>query len=80
MKNRINEKVQATLEAYGAPGLSVAVVEGGRLVFAKGFGKANIAKAQAVDTKTRYAVGSISKQFTAAAILLEQEKGRLSLG
>jgi CubicO group peptidase (beta-lactamase class C family) len=79
VKNRINEKVRATLEAYAAPGLSVAVVEGGQLVFAKGFGKANIAKAQAVDTSTRYAVGSISKQFTAAAILLEQEKGRLSL-
>src|SRR5439155_8492801 len=39
----------------------------------------NIAENRAADVNTRYAVGSISKQFTAAAILLLQEQGKLSL-
>lgn len=79
VKNRIDNKVAATLGAYGAPSVSVAVVEGGHLAFAKGFGKANIEKSRAADVNTRYAIGSISKQFTAAALLLEQENGKLSL-
>lgn len=67
------------LESSGAPSVSVAVVEDGRTVYAKAFGKANVAKDVPAKPDTRYAIGSISKQFTAAALLLEQEKGKVSL-
>jgi D-alanyl-D-alanine carboxypeptidase len=71
LESRLTEKIGETVKKSGAPSASVAVVKDGKLVFAKAFGKAT--------TDTRYAVGSISKQFTAAAILLAQEQGKLSL-
>jgi D-alanyl-D-alanine carboxypeptidase len=73
------EKISSELTKSGAPSVSVAVVKDGKLAFAEAFGKADIAKNRASDTNVRYAVGSISKQFTAAVILLLQEQGKLSL-
>lgn len=73
------DKISSELQKSGAPSVSVAVVTDGKLSFAGGFGKADIATGRAADSSTRYAVGSISKQFTAAVILLLQEEGKLSL-
>jgi len=67
------------LAKSGVPSASVAVVEDGRLAYARAFGNASIAPARAADPSTRYFIGSVSKQFTAAAILLAAEDGRLSL-
>ena len=75
----IDQKISATLAAYGAPSVSVAIVQDGALSYAKAFGDANLAEHKHADSTTRYAVGSISKQFTVAAILLAQEQGKLSL-
>ena len=71
LERKLSEKISATLKETGAPSVSVALVKDDRLVFAQAFGKATAG--------TRYAVGSISKQFTAAAVLLLQEQGKLSL-
>ncbi|MGD0620247.1 MAG: serine hydrolase domain-containing protein, partial [Bryobacteraceae bacterium] len=49
------------------------------LVYAKAFGKANLAQDKTADATTRYAIGSVSKQFTATALLLLQEQGKVSL-
>ena len=62
-----------------APGFSIAVLRDGRIVYAKGFGFSNVAKKTAASADTPYAVGSISKQFTAAAVLLLMQDGKLSL-
>ncbi len=75
----IDQKISATLAAYGAPSVSVAIVQDGALAYAKAFGDANLAEHKHADAMTRYAVGSISKQFTVAAILLAQEQGKLSI-
>src|ERR1041384_4546204 len=75
----LDEKIAAALAASGAPSVSVGVVRNNEIVYAKAFGKANIADNRAADAKTRYAVGSISKQFTAAALLLLEEQGKLTL-
>jgi CubicO group peptidase (beta-lactamase class C family) len=72
-------KIEETVAASGAPSVSVALVEDGKLTYAKAFGKAALDPARAADVNTRYAVGSISKQFTVAAILLMAEQGKLSL-
>jgi D-alanyl-D-alanine carboxypeptidase len=72
-------KIEEMVAASGAPSASVAVVHGGKLTYAKAFGKAALDPAKAADGHTRYAVGSISKQFTVAAILLTAEQGKLSL-
>jgi D-alanyl-D-alanine carboxypeptidase len=76
---QLEEKISAALKKAGAPSVSVAVVLDGKVSFAKAFGEADIAKHRAADLETRYAVGSVSKQFTAAAILLAHEAGKLSL-
>jgi D-alanyl-D-alanine carboxypeptidase len=76
---RLDEKVEATLAAFAAPSVSVAIAQDGRVVYARAFGHADLAKGRRAETNTRYAVGSISKQFTVAALLLEQEQGKLSL-
>ena len=79
LASKLTEKIGAALEKSGAPSVSVAVVEGGKTVFAKAFGKADLRANRAAGPDTRYAVGSISKQFTAAAVLLAAEQGKLSL-
>lgn len=75
----LDQKIPAALAAAGAPSVSVAVIRDGHVMFAHAFGKADIAKDRPATVTTRYAVGSISKQFTAAGLLLEQEQGKLSL-
>ncbi|MGD0872455.1 MAG: serine hydrolase domain-containing protein [Bryobacteraceae bacterium] len=79
LDRKLTDKIAATLKASTAPSASVAVVLDGKLVFAKAFGKASIDPDRPATTETRYAVGSISKQFTAAALLLLEEQGKLSL-
>jgi D-alanyl-D-alanine carboxypeptidase len=72
-------KIAKMVTDSGAPSISVAVVENSKLTYAKGFGKASLDPSRPAETDTRYAIGSISKQFTAAAILLMVEQGKLSL-
>ncbi len=71
--------IASALAAVGAPSVSIAVVQNGHIAYAHAFGKSDIAKGRAAEASTRYAVGSISKQFTAAGLLLEQEQGKVSL-
>ncbi len=79
LEKQLDDTISAELKQTGAPSVSVAVVENGQLVYAKAFGSADLAAGRAADVHTRYAVGSISKEFTAAALLLLQEQGKLSL-
>ena len=66
-------------EQNRAPGFAFLVSLGGRIIFAQGFGVANIAANVPVTADTRFSIGSLTKQFTAAAVLLLQENGELSL-
>lgn len=72
-------KIAKILADSGAPSISIAIVEHGELVYAKALGNASLDPKRPADAGTRYAVGSISKQFTAAAILLMAQEGKLSL-
>jgi CubicO group peptidase (beta-lactamase class C family) len=76
---RIDRIAGQVLEQTGVPSASVAVVQGGKLVYAHAYGKASLSPEKAATPEMRYSIGSISKQFTAAAILLLQEEGKLSL-
>ncbi len=60
-------------------GLSVGVAQAGKIVFARGYGFASLADHSAVTAFTPFAVGSVTKQFTCAAVLLLQESGRISM-
>lgn len=78
LERKIPAKAEAALKESGAPSVSLAVVSGGK-IWARAFGKANLSQNRPADASTRYAVGSVSKQFTAAAVLLLQEQQKLSL-
>lgn len=61
------------------PGLSAGVVSGGRIIFTKGYGYADLAARKRATDKTCYRIASISKTFTAIAIMQLVEKGDLRL-
>jgi CubicO group peptidase (beta-lactamase class C family) len=61
------------------PGASVLVARDGKILFEKGYGLADIEHHVPVTPETRFRIGSITKQFTAAAILKLQEQGKLSV-
>ncbi len=67
------------LEAGPLAGVSVAVVRDGRTVVSKGYGLADIGRGVPATAETIYPIGSLTKQFTAAAILQLVEAERLSL-
>jgi CubicO group peptidase (beta-lactamase class C family) len=79
LKSRIDRIAAQVLEQTGVPSASVAVVEHGKLVYTHAYGKAMLDPTLPATPEMRYSIGSISKQFTAAAILLLQEEGKLSL-
>ncbi len=76
---RVDSAALAVLAATGAPSASVAVVRGGVLAYEQAYGTARLDPAVPATPAMRYAIGSVSKQFTATAILLLAERGRLSL-
>jgi D-alanyl-D-alanine carboxypeptidase len=83
LRMQIDRVVAQVLEETGVPSASVAVVQHGKLVYAQAYGSARLAAdgAAAVPAtpEMRYSIGSISKQFTAAAILMLEEQGKLSI-
>lgn len=76
---RVDSSAQAVLETTGAPSASVAIVRGGAIVYERAYGQARLDPPIAARPDMRYAIGSVSKQFTATAVLLLAEEGRLSL-
>ena len=79
MKARLDSIAAGVMQQRGIPSASVAVVHGGKLVYTHAYGRAHIDPDRSATPEMRYSVGSISKQFTAAAILLLQEQGKLKL-
>src|SRR5262252_2721497 len=79
MRAIIDRAVADTIEKTGVPSVSIAVVRDGAIVYTHAYGSATLDPKLPATTAMRYSVGSISKQFTATAILLLAEEGKLSL-
>lgn len=79
LARRVDSIATHVLQATGVPSASVAVVRHGQLAYANAYGCASLEPCVSATPAMRYAIGSISKQFTAAAILLLQQEGKLSL-
>ncbi|MBN8810553.1 MULTISPECIES: serine hydrolase [unclassified Sphingomonas] len=73
------DKVAAAEADSGAFMGAVLVAQDGRILFDKGYGSANLEWKIPNDGETKFRLGSITKQFTAASILLLQERGKLRL-
>lgn len=76
---RIDSAALAVLNGTGAPSASIAVVRGGEVVYEQAYGTGRINPNVPATPAMRYAIGSVSKQFTAAALLLLEQDGKLSL-
>ena len=77
-RSQIDSAVKAVVDATGSPSASIAVVRDGQIVYEHAYGIAAMPEI-AARSDMRYAIGSVTKQFTASAILLLQEDGKLSL-
>lgn len=75
----IDTITNTVLSDTGVPSAIVGIVKDGKIVFTKGYGNGRLSPAVPANPQMRYSIGSISKQFTAAAVLLLQEQKRLSL-
>lgn len=75
---QVDTIVADALGKSGVPSASIAIVRGGKIVFAKAYGKQSETMATASADRP-YQIASISKQFTAAALLLLEDEGKLSL-
>jgi len=76
---RADAIVQKTMHGEGAVGISVAVARGSEMVYSKAYGFADLEFAVSADEETMFRIGSVTKQFTAAAILKLAERGKLSI-
>src|ERR1044072_8512207 len=75
LENTINEELKQTK----TPGASIGIVKGNRLIFAKGFGVANVETNAVVTPETLFRLGSPTKMFTGAALVALSSDGKLRL-
>ena len=73
-----HDAAAAALKA-GVPAVQIAVSRGGRIIYSEAFGMTNMKSATAATTRSVMQIGSVTKQFTAAAILRLAERGALTL-
>ena len=79
LKSRVDSLVNIEMQKQNIPGISVVVLRDGRIDYVKGYGVANIEHNVAVKPETVFQAGSVGKQFTAFAVLLLVQEGKMSL-
>ncbi len=79
LRDKIDAIVRQSIAGTGVPSVSIAIVQGDAITYLQAYGDGRIEPRLPAVPAMRYSIGSISKQFTAAAILLLAEQGKLSL-
>jgi D-alanyl-D-alanine carboxypeptidase len=79
LRTKIDTAAEQVLATTGVPSASVAIVKDGKVAYTHAYGNARLDPKTAAKPEMRYSIGSISKQFTAAAILLLEQQGKLSI-
>lgn len=75
----IEEKVESRRKELGIPGMSLAIVKDGEVIYSKGLGFKDFENKVAVTPDTQFAIGSSTKAFTALSVLMTADEGKLSL-
>jgi D-alanyl-D-alanine carboxypeptidase len=75
----LDREIAGDIQAHGLPGLSIAVTHGDEILWHHDYGVADLARGDKVGPATRFRLGSISKLFTALAILQLRDAGKLDL-
>ena len=76
---KVDDYIRAEMKTQQIPGLSLAVIKNGEIVLARGYGLANVEHQVPVKPETIFQSGSMGKQFTATAVMMLVEDGKLSL-
>src|SRR5260370_33688507 len=76
---KVDDYIKAEMQRQHIPGLSLAVVKDGQIILANGYGFANVEHQVPVKPETIFQSGSMGKQFTATAVMMLVEAGKLSL-
>jgi CubicO group peptidase (beta-lactamase class C family) len=76
---KIDDYIRAEMQSQQVPGVALAVVKDGKVVLARGYGFANVEHQVPVKAETIFQSGSTGKQFTATAVMMLVEEGKLSL-
>jgi len=76
---KLDEYMQAEMKTQQIPGVSLAVIKNGQIILAKGYGFANVEHQAPVKPETIFQSGSMGKQFTATAVMILMEEGKLAL-
>jgi D-alanyl-D-alanine carboxypeptidase len=79
LESQVDGIVSAAMKEQSVPGVSVAVARRGRMAVSKGYGLANVELDASASPATVYRIGSITKQFTAAAIMRLVDSGKITL-
>ena len=79
LPSNVDALAAGRLQQPGSVGFSIAVARGGELILAKGYGRAEVEHDVAADAETIFRIGSVTKQFTAAAIMRLVEQNKLAL-
>jgi CubicO group peptidase (beta-lactamase class C family) len=77
--DKVDDYIKTELDKRKIPGLSIAVVRNGEIVKARGYGLANVELNVAASPETIYQSGSVGKQFTATAVMMLVEDGKIAL-
>lgn len=77
--DKVDEFIAAEMQKQHIPGLSLAVSKAGQIAYVKGYGLANVEHQVAVRPETVFQSGSVGKQFTATAVMMLVQDGRLAL-
>ncbi len=76
---KVDEFIKNEMQKQHVPGVSLAVVQNGKIVLSKGYGWANVEHQVAVKPETIFQSGSVGKQFTATAVMMLVEEGKIVL-
>ncbi|MGV7208119.1 serine hydrolase [Oxalobacteraceae bacterium A2-2] len=74
----LDADVNQALKAFGVPGMAIAIVKDGKVLAAKGYGVRRLGQPAPVDGKTLFEVASNSKAFTAAALAMLVDEGKIA--
>ncbi len=77
--NKIDTLIRNQMRLKNVPGLALSAVQDGKVIYAKGFGCRNLKRQEPMGVDTLIGIGSISKSFTAFAIMILQDRGKLNI-
>jgi D-alanyl-D-alanine carboxypeptidase len=75
----VDAAVASEMKSAGMPGITVAIAKDGRLLYAQGYGYADLSTCQPMLADAEMQIGSLTKQFTAAAVLQLQKAGQVDI-